>query len=111
MDPIALLRPVHSSVLSRIHIQPRPKPYAPLEDVAAESIGGVLAQTVTQLADQVAAQSATQITLFLSLLRRFDDLRAAVLPMPSRPLLPPSALRAPAPVSIRRCRTPMRTRR
>ena len=79
-------------------IQPRPQPHAPLEDVAAESIGGVLVQTVTQLADQVAAQSAAQITAFASLLRRFDDLRAAVLPMPSRPPLPPNALSAPAPV-------------
>ena len=79
-------------------IQPRTQPHAPLDDGAAESIDGVLLQTVTQLADQVAAQSAAQITAFSSLLRRFDDLRAAVFPMPSRPPLPPRALRAPAPV-------------
>ena len=73
-------------------IQARPQPDAPREDVAAESIGGVLVQTVTQLADQVAVQSAAQITAFSSMLRRFDDLRAAVLPMTSRAPLPPSAL-------------------
>ena len=43
-----------------LQIQPRPQPNAPRENVAAESIGGVLVQTVTQLADQVDAQSAAQ---------------------------------------------------
>ena len=80
-------------------IQPRPQPHAPHDDVAAESIGGVLVQTETQLADQVAAQSAAQITVFSSMLRRFDDLRSAVLPMPSPLQLPPSALSANAVVA------------
>ena len=92
---LAAARPPHSP-RPNPQIQPRPQPHAPHEDVAAESIGGVLVQTVTQLADQVAAQSAAQITAFSSMLRRFDDLRAAVLPMPSRPPLPPNALSAHA---------------
>ena len=79
--------------------QPRPQPHAPHNDVATESIGGVLVQTVTQLADHVAAQTAAQITAFVSMLRRFDDLRSAVLPMPSLPPFPPSALSAHAVVA------------
>ena len=71
-------------------------------------------QTVTQLADKVAAQSAAQITAFSSMLPLFDELRAAAPPMPSAPPLTPSvhsshavvganslhfsALSAPAPV-------------
>ena len=91
-------RPLRSSQ-PNLQIQPRPQPHAPLDHVAAESIGRVLVQTVTQLPDQVAAQSAAHITAFSLLLRRFDDLRAAILPMLSRPPLPPSALSTPAPIS------------
>ena len=90
---LAAARPLYSPRLN-LQIQPRSQLHAPRADVAAESLGSVLVQTVTQLANQVAAQSAAQITVFLSMLRRFDDLRAAVLPMPSRPPLPQSALSA-----------------
>ena len=95
---LAAARPPHSP-RPNPQIQPRPQLHAIRADVVAESISGVLVQTVTQLADQVAAQSTTQITAFSSMLRRFDDLRAAVLPIQSRPPLPPSALSAHAVVA------------
>ena len=64
-EPASLVahRPPHSPKPNP-QIQPRPQFHALRENVAAESIGGVLVQTVTQLADQVAAQSAAQITAF-----------------------------------------------
>ena len=71
-------------------------------ETTAEAVGNVLVLTVTQLADQVAALSAAQITAFSSIMQRVEEMRAALPPnppnlsIPTRPPTVPSAISANA---------------
>ena len=58
-------------------------PLLPHAGVHADAFGTVLVQTVTQLADQVASQSAAQISAFFAMMRQLEEMRSALPQNPS----------------------------